>query len=158
VCFGGEANAWPYNNRERDTAYPDELVHWAARRIATGESFEFVLAPRNPLSPRTSGHIGLDASVLCAGGTAREFLDRWRAFVRPSDVLCAWGHYAAELLVDVGGSLPPDRVDLRHVAREVMRGKVGTVEEFSVSLGTPTVPSAALGRCGERLAKVAEIA
>lgn len=159
LCVVGEANAWPYSSPERDTAYPDELVHWVARRLGSDESFEAVLAPRNPLSPRTPAHIGLSDAALLAGSALPELLERWRAFVRDTDVVCTWGHYAAALFAHEGGYLPPSRLDLRNVARGHRKGKVGTVEEFSESLGGSSPPDAvAQGRAGVRLAQLMGIA
>ena len=60
VCVVGEANAWPY--LDGAPQFPDELVHWVAERVATGERFDVVAAPAQPLSPSTSFHIGLDGA------------------------------------------------------------------------------------------------
>src|SRR5690606_13275519 len=93
VCVFGEANAWPFRAGMACSAYPDELVHWVACRVSTGELFERVVAPRHPLGPGTSLYTGLSPERLAAGGTVAELLEGWSAFVRPSDVLCAWGHH-----------------------------------------------------------------
>lgn len=157
VCVVGEANAWPYRDGKRETEYPDELVHWVARRLATGEDFELVIAPRNPLSSRTPSHIALTPEALHAGGTLGAFLEQWRAFVRDTDVLCAWGHFSLELLAEVGGFIPPARVDVRQLARDAERGKVGTVEEYRRSLGTTPSSPLGQGRAGMRLAQLVDI-
>ena len=157
VCIVGEANAWPYRDGRREAEHPDELVHWVARRLTTGETFEHVLAPRNPLSARTPLHIDLSPEVLLAGGTVPTFLERWRAFVRDTDVLCGWGHYALGMLVSVGGHLPPAALDVRQLARDASGGKVGTVEEFAARLGMPLTPSFGPGRAGARLARITEV-
>jgi DTW domain-containing protein YfiP len=157
VCVVGEANAWPYRSPERDADYPDELVHWVARRVATGATFSMVVAPRNPLSSRTPAHIDLPPAELLAGEELSTFLERWRAFVRDTDVLCAWGPYALKLLARVGGHLPPTLVDVRQLARVASGGKVGTVEEYWASLGTPPSPRLGPGRAGVRLAQVVAI-
>jgi DTW domain-containing protein len=157
VCIVGEANAWPYRDGGREAEHPDELVHWVARRLTTGETFEHVLAPRNPLSARTPLHIDLSPEVLLAGGTVATFLERWRAFVRDTDVLCGWGHYALGMLVSVGGHLPPAALDVRQLARDASGGKVGTVEEFAARLGMPLSPPFGPGRAGARLARLTEV-
>jgi hypothetical protein len=158
VCIVGEANAWPYFSMERETEYPDELVHWVARRLATGETFDLMIAPRNPLSPRTPTHLDLTPEQLFAGASVATFLERWRAFARETDVLCAWGHYAVRQLAAVGGYLPPAHLDIRQLARNATGGKVGTVEEYCGRAGVGTPPARlALGRAGVRLAQVAEI-
>ena len=157
VCVVGEANAWPYHSPEREVDYPDEVVHWVARRVATGETFDLVIAPRNPLSATTPVHLDLPPEVLLAGESLPTFLERWRAFVRETDVLCAWGPYAIKLLTRVGGHLPPMRVDVRQLARDASGGKVGTVEEYWASLGTPPSPRRGPGRAGARLAQTVAI-
>lgn len=156
VCVVGEANAWPYCSRERETEYPDELVHWVARRLATGETFELVIAPRNPLSSRTPAHLDLSPAQLFAGASVSTFLEQWRAFARDTDVICAWGHYAIKQLAAVGGFLPPARLDVRQLARDASGGKVGTVEEYSAraaAVASRLTP----GRAGVRLGQITEI-
>jgi DTW domain-containing protein YfiP len=158
VCVVGEANAWPYHSRASDASYPDELVHWAARRLDTGETFDGVLAPRHALAPATPAHVRLSRDVLARGESLPVFLARWRAFVRDADVVCSWGRYATSLFVSEGGFLPETRIDLRHVARLVRNGKVGTLEGYAEGLGVPWTRGLVPGRAGERLGQVAEIA
>lgn len=157
VCVVGEANAWPYRSRERDAEYPDELVHWVAHRLGTGERFECLIAPRNPLSARTPEHVDLSRDQLLSGGAMSTFLARWRAFARDTDVVCTWGHYATSLLREVGGHLPPTHLDVRQLARDASGGKVGTVEDYSARLGLPPSPRLAAGRAGVRLAQLTGI-
>ena len=157
MCIVGEANAWPYFEGKRETEYPDELVHWMAHRLATGETFELVIAPRNPLSARTPVNINLTPEALHAGGALPTFLEQWRAFVRDTDVLCGWGHYSMRLLDAVGGHLPPTLLDVRQLARDASLRKVGTVEEYRESLGTALSPPLGRGRAGVRLAQLADI-
>jgi DTW domain-containing protein len=156
VCVAGEANAWPYRARAREDAqeYVDELVHWVARRVVSGETFESVVAPVRPLAPRTSRHVELDEARLRAGGTHRELFDRWRAFVRDGDVICFWGHYAAGLFVASGGHLPKDRLDLRAVCRDHEKARVGTLEEHVAHAGLAVMEPRMAGRAGRRLAEL----
>jgi len=158
VCVVGEANAWPYHSRERGVVYSDETVHWVAHRLATGETFERVVRPRNPLAPRTSTHVSLSEESLAAGVSVAALHEGWRSFLRPDDVVCHWGHYAAALFAVEGGHLPDARVDLRQVARAVAKGKVGTVEDFLAHIGSPDSPRLASGRGGARLGVVSAIA
>jgi DTW domain-containing protein len=157
VCVVGEANAWPYNSRERDANPPDELVHWVAHRITTGETFECVIAPRNSLSSRTPVLLDLSPDLMLSGDTVATFLAKWRAFLRDTDVVCAWSPYASTLLQGVGGSLPPTQIDMRQVARDESRGNAGTVEEYAARLGTSPPPRIGRGRAGARLARLVEI-
>jgi hypothetical protein len=157
VCIYGEANAWPYRSKER-AQRPDELVHWVARRMATGERFDVVAAPRNPLAPGTAHHTALSNEELAAGCSMGELALRWRAFVRDTDVVCSWGRYATALFVESGGFLPEVRVDLRQVARDVARGKVGTLDDVHRSMGSPSTLVAGSGRAGARLGQIVAIA
>jgi hypothetical protein len=158
VCVVGEANAQPYCARASGVPFEDELVHWVARRVATGETFDFVVAPKNPLAPRTTSYVGLSEERLARGGTTGELLAAWRAFVRDADVVCSWGRYATALFVASGAYLPPARLDLRQVARVSTSRKVGTLEAFVDSLDVaPTTPPTA-GRAGVRLAEVVRVA
>jgi DTW domain-containing protein YfiP len=158
VCVYGEANAWPYSAGERTRGLRDELVHWVAQRLDTGETFDAVIAPRNALSPATPLHIGLSADVLAEGGTVGDLRERWHAFIRDSDVVCSWGRYATSLFVDTGAELPVERVDLREAARVFARGKVGTLEDFVARIGAAPAPISAPGRAHSRLAQIAAIA
>lgn len=157
VCVHGEANAWPYGSVERGSC-ADELVHWVAERPSTGERLDVVLAPRHPLAPATRLHAGLSPETLAAGRAVAELEARWRAFLRETDVVCAWGHYATALFAGMGLPLPRERVDLRQAARVYARGKVGTLEEFVARLGvTPSSP-AGEGRANARLAQITAVA
>jgi DTW domain-containing protein YfiP len=158
VCVYGEANAWPYASAERAGGFDDELVHWVARRLSTGETFDVVLAPRHPLSPATSLHAGLSAESLAGGRGVAELEVRWRAFVRETDVVCSWGHYITALFAGMGLPLPGERVDLRQAARVYARGKVGTLDDFVSRLGAAPSQPAGEGRAHVRLAQIAAIA
>ena len=50
------------------------------------------------------------------------------------------------------------RVDLRDVARNVEKRKVGTMEDYGASIGSVWPPPLATGRAGARLAQLADIA
>jgi DTW domain-containing protein len=157
VCVVGEANAWPYGSAERKT-HGDELVHWVGRRLSTGETFDYVVRPARPVAPGTSRYTRLDAETLASGGSADGLCSAWRAFVKESDVLCTWGRYATRLFSELGGELPPVRVDLREVARNVEKRKVGTMEDYGRGIGSIEPPPLATGRAGARLAQLSDIA
>jgi len=159
VCVFGEANAWPYRVETRSPAHPDELVQWLACRLRTGETFERVIAPRHPLGPNTAGYIGIDADRLAAGANVAETLHAWSAFVRPTDVVCSWGHYAKSLFLEIGGTVPRAQVDLRHAARVFAKGSVGAIDDLSARLGgAPVSAPLGTGRGGMRLAQLVEVA
>ncbi len=157
VCVVGEANAWPYLYPTRERAFPDELIQLSACRVHTGETFDAVLAPRHPLAPRTALHIGVPEERLLSGAPIPEVLEQWRSFVRDSDLVCTWGHYAATLFDAVGGFLPEARLDMRHIARVHFKGKVGTAEELAERIGIVPQAGIGLGRSGMRLAQLAAI-
>jgi DTW domain-containing protein YfiP len=157
VCVVGEANAWPYRAAARDI-HPDVLVHWTARRLATGETFDFIVAPSTPLAPNTPIHTRLSTHELATGGTLRDLFEGWKSFLRSTDVVCSWGRYATALFASSGGYLPAKRIDLRQVARIFTEGKVGSLEEFAASRGLGASQSAARGRAGVRLSQVEDIA
>ncbi len=165
VCAVGEANAWPYRPRSE---HPDEIIHWVAHRLSTGETFDCVVAPRRPLAPRTTSHTGLDEEVLAAGMAPHEMVQKWREFVRETDILCTWGRYATTLFAGEGGYLLPARHDLRQVARAYVKDRVGTMDDFAARIATsascalpaegPGADGSARGRGGLRLAQLTAIA
>lgn len=158
VCVHGEANAWPHLHPERS---PAETVHWLAKRVATGETFEAVIAPRGRLAPSTCRHIKLAPEVLAGGETWTSFTSRFRAFLRPTDLLLPWGHFPLDTLAADGLVLENSRLDMRPVAGNVMRRRTGTVEEclhaMAHATGLPLPPPAGAGRGGERLAALCAV-
>jgi DTW domain-containing protein YfiP len=157
ICVVGEANAWPYCGGDSREKYPDELVHWAACRIASGETFEFVVRPKYPPAPNTVKHIQLTPEQLNAGGTAEELCAGWREFVKDTDILCSWGCYGAGLLGECGGFLPKLRFDLRSVTKDLLKRKLGTMEQWLEAIGGAATGSLCSGRAGMRLAQLAAI-
>lgn len=167
VCVAAEANAWPYRDQALRTEHPEELVHWVAYRPATGETLDVVVAPRTPLAPTTASHVGVDRETLVNGVTPNALFERWRAFVRPDDLLCTWGPYATDIFAKAGGELlaaeGARRVDVRGIARDVTRGRVGSTSAFlekhagmsadDVSRTTPV----ARGRAGLRCAYLVRV-
>jgi len=160
VVVGGEANAWPF---KRDRAagrpsprHPDELIHWLAVRADTGERFDQLVAPSHPLSPSTPDHTALAASDILGAMPGAQFLDAWNEFVRPDDVVCGWGHYAANRFRERGGVLPKTYLDLRSITTAWLREKPGTIEACAARFGTLEDPLGR-GRGGARLAMAHQI-
>ena len=154
VCVAGEANAWPY--RAGVASPPEELVHWVAHRVATGERFAMIAAPERPLSPSTTFHSELTEADLQRGASRAELFARFTAFCRPTDFLCAWGHYSHNLARAGGGLLPAEQIDLRAEARRMVHGKLGSLEAYAATLGPAPGPLTA-GRAGRRLAMLVQI-
>lgn len=160
VCVAGEANAWPRPAAGGVAAWPDEVVQWVAHRPATGETFEAIVAPAHPIAPATASHTGLDEATLRQGESRAEALARWRAFVRDTDLVCAWGPYGTDLWQSAGAHLPPARLDLRVVARTDLHGKAGTPADYLTRRGgaPESLHPLGLGRAGTRVAQLAAIA
>lgn len=154
LCVSGEANAWPHRSSERRGGRPEEIVQWTAFRPSTGEHFEVVAAPRGELAPRTAHHLEVPLAGLQGGCSREALLARWRAFVRETDVLCAWGSYATSLFAAEGAYLPATRVDLRLATRILANRRVGTIDDVVLSLGLPEAPSLGEGRAGRRLGQL----
>jgi DTW domain-containing protein YfiP len=150
VCVSGEANAWPYDRARRAAPYPHELVHWLAVRTSDGERFERVLAPRQPLGRSPLVHSRLTEDELRAGSSIDELAASWRRFLRPDDVLCCWGPYPVELLIQELGPLEHPFVDLRKVAGDYVKSRAGSIEQRVAGLGLTNEPCGH-GRGGERL-------
>lgn len=150
LCVGAEANAWPYDRARGGQAHPHELVQWLALRAHEDAPFEALLAPRLPLARSPLVHARLDAEELRAGMRLGEFLTAWRAFLRPDDVVCSWGPYAAQLLEREAGALPAARLDLRKVAGDYLKRRPGSLEQMVAELALPWRPHGR-GRGGERL-------
>jgi hypothetical protein len=150
LCVVGEANAWPY--RDGTPTPPAELVHWMAYRPSDGTLFDAIAAPRGELSPSTTFHCELTTAQLAAGMTAEELVDRFAAFVRPTDIVCTWGDYAPTLLGARQDVLPSARLDLRQVAQRYTQRKLGGLETCAGAV-TPLGP----GRGGRRLAMLASL-
>jgi hypothetical protein len=160
LCVAGEANAWPRPAAGGVAAWPDEVVQWVAHRPATGETFEAIVAPGHPIAPATASHTGLDDATLRQGEALSAALQRWRAFLRDTDLVCAWGPYGTDLWQAAGAHLPPARLDLRVAARTDLHGKAGTPAEYLSRLGghAEGLRPLGLGRAGTRVAQLAAIA
>ena len=157
VCVVSEANAWPWRQKARRNQFPDELVHWVAYRVATGDAFEIVIKPRHPLGPNTTGHVGLSIEQLNAGHSLEHLVAAWQAFIRPSDIVCSWGSYALGLFTAAGGKLPALRFDLRSVIKDVVKRNIGTLESYAQNLAGDSAPLAS-GRAGMRLRLLSRVA
>jgi DTW domain-containing protein len=154
VCVHGEANAWPNLHPDRT---PPETVHWLAKRLATGEVFESVIAPRGRLAPSTCHHIRLPREVLEKGESWGSFVERFRAFLRPTDLLLSWGHFPLGTLATDGFRAENGVIDIRPIVGNVIRRRTGTVEECVGHLGIASPSTWGQGRGGERLASLCAV-
>jgi hypothetical protein len=80
--------------------------------------------------------------------------------VRPTDVLCFRGHYGRDLFAAAGGTIGDAQIDLRHVARSLERGEVGTLDAYATAHGWDGArdPLSARGRAGKRVSQLLAIA
>jgi hypothetical protein len=111
-----------------------------------------IAAPRGALSPSTTFHSELTTEQLMSGATSTELVERFAAFVRPTDVVCTWRDLAPALLASLGGELPAPRLDLHQVAQRYSHGKIGSLEAYAGE-----VRPLGLGRGGRRLAMLASL-
>lgn len=151
VCVYGEANAWPYDYPNKP---PAEIIHWVAERAGSGERFESVLAPRQPLCSTAHIHARLSQESVMAGEAAPRFYERWCAFLRPDDILVCWGPYAPDVLHKEGFALAP-RLDLRVASSHYLADKPGALEDLARERAAEELAPESTwlqGRAGERLA------
>jgi DTW domain-containing protein YfiP len=150
----GETNAWP---RGTPLGSEAELVHLVLERVLEGERFEAFIAPRRPLSPSFGHHTGLPPERVLAADSFERFVERLRAFLRPTDLLGAWGHFWAQSLAREGVELPA-HLDLRLVSRQHLKAGTGDVLLCAEKLGEPLPPPWAPGRTGRRAAGALAVA
>jgi hypothetical protein len=149
-----ETNAWPRGTPLGDGS---EVVHLAAERVLSGERFEAFVRPRRPLAPSFTHHTGIAPDAVLSGMDFEQFVERWRAFLRPDDVLGGWGYFWSEALGREGAPLP-ERIDLRFVARRALRARPGDVQACAEALGAPPEVAWAAGRTGRRATALVRVA
>ncbi len=110
VLLHVEPNAWPHGTVDPP---PPEPLQLQCLRVATGERFTALLAPRQPLSPRAAFHLDLAESQLHAGAPLQPTQAAWHEFLGADAVLGIWGYHALSLLRDEPGWQLPPVLDLR---------------------------------------------
>ncbi|MFL5354973.1 tRNA-uridine aminocarboxypropyltransferase [Archangium sp.] len=145
VLLYAEANAHPSEQN-----IPSELVHLVAMRPSTGERFEAILAPRQPMARSTSLHVELPEEVLLAGESLESGLARFRAFLRPEDKFAVWTTFALDLLRRDGFPVP-EAVNVRLACARALKHKTGGVEQGAEQLGARVAEPWAGGRAGRRI-------
>lgn len=156
VCLIGEANAWPHDRVLGGPPHPHELVHCLAAEAGGEAVFEQLIAPRLPLSRSPIEHALLTEDELAGGASLSDARAAWDRFVRPDDVLCVWGHHALGMLQRDDMTLPARRIDIRAVARDLLKTRSGSAEELVERRGLPW-RSAGRGRGGRRLGMLVAI-
>ncbi|QRO01105.1 DTW domain-containing protein [Archangium violaceum] len=145
VLLYAEANAHPSGE-----GIPAELVHLVATRPSTGERFEAVLAPRQPLARSTPLHVELPEETLLAGEPLEAGLARFQAFLCPGDKFAVWTTFALDLLRRDGFPVP-EAVNVRLSCARALKHKSGGVEQGAALLGVSPPEPWAPGRAGRRI-------
>lgn len=154
VALYAESNGWPTGT---GPGGEDELVQLVAVRVASGERFEAVVAPRRPLGPSVALHLELPEARLAGGEPVAAALARFQAFLRPGDLFCGWGPYAVSLLRAEGAPMR-DFADLRLACARKLGRRPGGVEQAVRLLGQAELPpSVGEGRAGRRLGCLLEV-
>lgn len=137
---------------------PPELLQLVAERIATGERFEALLAPRRPMAPTVPQHLELPIDRFEHGEAVADALARFRTFLRPDDRLCCWARFATDVLRAEGHEVP-EFVNLRDAAARALERSPGGPEQAAQALATGAEPRRpwTAGRAGRRLAALATI-
>jgi DTW domain-containing protein len=155
VCVQGEANAWPISEPSRPRP---EIIHWTAYRPATGETYEAIVSPREPLGPATPLHVGLSAEQIMGGVDIDTWRKSWQDFRKDDDILLAWGLYYAGVAQEdglfLGDAKVADNSDIIDVRAEITRylqARVGTVDRCLERLEGSPVLLDVCGRAGRRL-------
>ncbi len=156
VCVAAEANAWPAGTSSPD-AGRHELVQWVAHRSETQAWLDLVVEARAPLAPGTLAHTGLARVDLAGARPLEELMAAWAAFLRPDDVVCAWGPYPASVFRAAGGQLPGAPHDLRRLVRSHAAPPFGGIETWLERLSATPRPTQVRGRAGRRLAQTAAL-
>ncbi|MBS0208038.1 MAG: DTW domain-containing protein [Planctomycetes bacterium] len=125
-------------------------LYWVAERIGSGERLCCALAPMSPLSNAFLGHLALPAETFAGGATLGEFEDRWRAFVRPDDLLVAFNQSTPRLLSHVGHD--PGRWLLLKSIDMQSPWPFDALDDDTLAAALPAGATCLPGRAGRRLA------
>ena len=157
VLIHAEANAHAYEAR---VPGDPELLQLVAERLASGERYEAIVAPRRPLAPSVPVHLELPAARFADGESLASARDRFAAFLRPDDRLCAWGRFATDLLTTEGFVAPDSPViNVREVAARSLERSPGGPEAAARTLDAQGAVGTAwtAGRAGRRIAALRTI-
>jgi DTW domain-containing protein YfiP len=134
VLIHAEVNA---HARASGVAGTPELLHLAATRPLSGETFDAVLAPRRPLAPSAAHHLELPEQAIRDGVSLDEARARWRAFLREDDVFAAWGRFPWEQLAEEDFATR-ELFDLRTIVARRLQARPGSPFEAAGVLGVPS--------------------
>jgi DTW domain-containing protein YfiP len=154
VVMYAEANAHPLYG---PLTGAQELLQWAAVRVATGERFYALVQPRLPLAESTPHHLEMTAAALAEGEPVEAAVARFKAFLRKDDLLALWGPFSLGLLMDEGVPTQP-WVDLRRASSRLLKRRPGGIEAAATFLDAPSLTAPwAPGRAGRRLVALQQV-
>lgn len=129
------------------------VLHWVAQRAVNNECFDCVIAPPPALSEalldKHRRHMVLTAEDLQRSVSQAEFVSRWRAFLRPHDVVVVYNQSSLDLLA--AESVSPQR----HVVLKAMyfnlNRSYGSLDQIVEHEGLMATASPVRGRASQRL-------
>ncbi|MDX2023064.1 MAG: DTW domain-containing protein [Deltaproteobacteria bacterium] len=154
VFVQGEANAWPARSPNRP---PPEIVHFVAQRASGHETFEAVVAPRRALAPSTCRYVDLDEARLNQGEAIADATQRWRQWLRPDDILCAWGPYHLGVAEADGWQMGTALIDMRNALSQHLKQRLSLVEDAVKFVGLEALPPTSPGRAHRRLTALMQL-
>lgn len=132
---------------------PTRALHWVAQRVASNECFDCVIAPPASLSAvqldKHLRHMVLSPADLQQAVPSTEFVARWRAFLRPNDVVVVYNQSSLDLLA-VDGVSPQRFVVLKAMYFNLERS-YGSLDQIVRHEGLTVPASAVRGRAAQRL-------
>jgi DTW domain-containing protein YfiP len=140
---------------------PRPPLFWVAQRLGTGEVFSQSLTPGEALTDSFLQHLELSRQQFEHSVEPVEFRRRWRAFLKPDDLLVVFNQGTIGLLensrADICSSLTLKSINFD-------RGKLASVSDSSASRSIqprqdpePSLTNRGLGRAGKRLANSVDL-
>jgi DTW domain-containing protein YfiP len=134
-------------------------LHWVAQRLASGECFDCVIEP--PVSLSTTlldkhlRHMLLSAEDVRQAVSPEEFAARWRAFLRPHDVVIVYNQSSLDLLA-IDRLSPKRHVVLKAMYFNLARS-YGSLDQIIRYEGLLASPSSVRGRASQRLGNALQL-
>ncbi|MCK6547610.1 DTW domain-containing protein [Myxococcota bacterium] len=134
-----------------------DLVYWTAVRWDSGEPFHALARPPGLGDGRPGDQhlrrMGLARADVEGAEPAERVRERWRAFLKPGDVLAAWNRSTFEFLGD--DWLPPATLALKTAYQNVRRRHCGHLSEVLEAEGLVAAPRAPfVGRAARNLGEL----
>lgn len=130
-------------------------VYWCAERIATGERFECAVAPIRPLPDSFFQHTQIPRATFDCAIPVDTFLNRWKAFLKPTDEIAYYYSNIAKLLSAIDTN-PDQCIHLKSIKLSE-RSSSQSLEELLDAIGTKSKETHFAGRAGLRMANTMEL-